>query len=79
MDELEADAEEHPTEDDRDDTEEQPGRKLLKRELRAQAFKRREDSARILRDYENLVVWYDRLDANRECRERTIRTIVLYP
>ena len=53
-----------------EDTDKQPERKLLKRELRAQALKRLEDSARTLRDYENLVAWYDRLDANRERRER---------
>ncbi len=71
IDELEADAEEHPIEDDGDDTgDEQPERKLLKRELRAQALKRLEDSARTLRDYENLVAWYDRLDANRQRKER---------
>ena len=45
-------------------------RKLLKRELREQALKRLEDSARTLKDYENLVVWYDRLDANRQRKER---------
>lgn len=50
--------------------EEQSGRKLVKRELRAQALKRLEDSARTLRDYENLVAWYDRLDANRQRKER---------
>ena len=58
---------ENPIEDDGDDTgDEQPERKLLKRELRAQALKRLEDSARTLKDYENLVAWYDRLDANRQ-------------
>ena len=71
IDELEADAEEHPIEDDDDDTgDEQPERKLLKRELRAQALKRLEDSARTIRDFENLVAWYDRLDANRQRKER---------
>ena len=71
IDEIEADAAEHPIEDDTDDTgDEQPERKLLKRELRAQALKRLEDSARTLRDYENLVAWYDRLDANRQRKER---------
>lgn len=70
IDEIEADAQEHPIEDDGEDTDEQPERKLLKRELKAQALKRLEDSARTLRDYENLVAWYDRLDANRERRER---------
>ena len=71
IDELEADAEEHPIEDDGDDTgDEQPERKLLKRELRAQSLKRLEDSARTIRDFENLVAWYDRLDANRQRKER---------
>ena len=71
IDEIEADAEEHPIEDDGEDAEdEQPERKLLKRELRAQALKRLEDSARTLKDYENLVAWYDRLDANRQRKER---------
>lgn len=71
IDELEADAEEHPIEDDGDDTgDEQPERKLLKRELRAQALKRLEDSARTIRDFENLVAWYDRLDTNRQRKER---------
>ena len=71
IDEIEGDAAENPIEDDGDDTgDEQPERKLLKRELRAQALKRLEDSARTLKDYENLVAWYDRLDANRQCKER---------
>ena len=71
IDEIEADAAENPIEDDSDDSsDEQPERKMLKRELRAQALKRLEDSARTLKDYENLVAWYDRLDANRQRRER---------
>lgn len=71
IDEIEADAAENPIEDDGDDTgDEQPERKLLKRELQAQALKRLEDSARTLKDYENLVAWYDRLDANRQRKER---------
>ena len=71
IDEIEADAAENPIEDDSDDYgDEQPERKLLKRELRTQALKRLEDSARTLKDYENLVAWYDRLDANRQRRER---------
>lgn len=40
------------------------------RRPRAQALKRLEDSARTLKDYENLVAWYDRLDANRQRKER---------
>ena len=71
IDEIEADAAENPIEDEGDDTgDEQPERKLLKRELQAQALKRLEDSAQTLRDYENLVAWYDRLDANRQRKER---------
>lgn len=71
IEEIEADAAENPITDDGDDTgDEQPERKLLKRELRAQALKRLEDSARTLKDYENLVAWYDRLDANRQRKER---------
>lgn len=71
IDEIEADAVENPIEDDNDDAgDEQPERKLLKRELRAQALKRLEDSARTIKDYENLVAWYDRLDANRQRKER---------
>ena len=69
IDELEADAKENPIEDE-DTDDEQPDRKLLKRELREQALKRLEDSARTLKDYENLVAWYDRLDANRQRKER---------
>ena len=80
IDEIEADAAENPIEDDGDDAgEEQPERKLLKRELRAQALKRLEDSARTLKDYENLVAWYDRLDANRQRKGDFIDTIFYCP
>lgn len=68
IEELEADAEEHPFEDDTD--EEEPERKKLKRELRAEALARLEDSARTQRDFENVIAWWDKLDANRERRER---------
>ena len=64
--EIEADAKEKPI----DDENEQSERKLLKRELRAQALKRLEDSARTLTDFKNVSAWWDRLDANRERRER---------
>lgn len=63
--EIEADAKENPIEDD-----EQSERKLLKRELKAQALKRLEDSARTVTDFKNVAAWWDRLDANRERRER---------
>ena len=68
IEELEADAEEHPFEDGTD--EEESERKKLKRELRAEALARLEDSARTQRDFENVIAWWDRLDANRERRER---------
>ena len=64
--EIEAYAKEKPIEDD----DEQPERKLLKRELRAQALARLEDSARTVTDFKNVAAWWDRLDANRERRER---------
>lgn len=68
IEELEANAEKHPFEDGTD--EEEPERKKLKRELRAEALARLEDSARTPRDFENVIAWWDRLDANRERRER---------
>lgn len=68
IDQLEADAEEHPFEEDTGD--EEPERKKLKREIQAEALARLEDSARTRRDFENVIAWWDRLDANRERRER---------
>ena len=65
---LEADAEEHPFEDDAGD--EEPERKKLKRELRAEALARLEDAARTQKDFENVIGWWDKMDANRERRER---------
>ena len=58
IEELEADAEEHPFEDGTD--EEEPDRKKLKRELRAEALARLEDSARTQREFENVIAWRDR-------------------
>ena len=68
IDHLEADAEEHPIEDDTGD--EEPERKKLQRELRAEALTRLEDAARTQKDFEKVVAWWDKLDANRERRER---------
>lgn len=65
IDETEAEVKENPIEDD-----EQSELKLLKRELKAQALKRLEDSARTVTDFKNVSAWWDRLDANRERRER---------
>lgn len=58
IEELEADAEEHPFEDGTD--EEEPEHKKLKRELRAEALARLEDSARTQREFENVIAWRDR-------------------
>ena len=68
IDRLEADAAEHPFEDDAGD--EEPERKKLRRELRAEALARLEDAARTQRDFENVIAWWEKLDANRERRER---------
>ena len=68
IDELEADAAENPIEDDRPD--EDSERKKLKRELQAEALARLEDAARTVSDFEKVVAWWDKLDANRERRER---------
>ena len=68
IDNLEADAKEHPIEDAVSD--EEPERKKLQRELRAEALARLEDAARNTRDFENVIAWWDKLDANRERRER---------
>lgn len=45
-------------------------RKKLKRELEQEALVRLEDSARTEEDFENVVTWWNRLDANRERKKR---------
>lgn len=45
-------------------------RKKLKRELEQEALIRLEDSARTEEDFQNVVTWWNRLDANRERKER---------
>lgn len=47
-----------------------PQRKLLKREMDALALKRLEDAARTENDFLNVIDWWDRLDRNRERKER---------
>lgn len=42
----------------------------LKRELEREALTRLEDAARTTEDFESVVAWWDRLDANRERKER---------
>ena len=45
-------------------------RKNLKRELEREALSRLEDAARTEEDFENVVTWWNRFDANRERKER---------
>lgn len=45
-------------------------RKKLKRELEQEALIRLEDSARPEENFQNVVTWWNRLDANRERKER---------
>lgn len=65
--ELQIEQDERPPEPDAD---EQPERKKLKRELQAEALTRLEDAARTPADFKKVTDWWDRLDANRERRER---------
>ncbi|MSS14045.1 hypothetical protein [Porcincola intestinalis] len=68
IEELENEAKESPP-DERDENE-APERKQLRREVEAASLARLEDAARTQADFENIVAWWDRLDANRERRER---------
>ena len=45
-------------------------RKKLKRELEREALSRLEDAARTEEDFQNVITWWNRLDANRERKER---------
>lgn len=47
-----------------------PEKKKLKRELKAEALARLEQSARTASDYTKVVDWWDTLDRNRERKER---------
>ena len=51
-------------------TPEPPAKKKLKREMEREALARLESAARTEKDFENIIKWWDRLDANRERRER---------
>ena len=53
-----------------DEDEPENERKQLKRDVEAEALKRLEDAARTVEDFNNVVDWWDRLDANRERKER---------
>lgn len=65
--ELAIEQDEHPIEPE---TDELPEKKKLKRELRAEALLRLENAARTRAEFENVISHWDKLDANRERRER---------
>ncbi len=66
--ESELEQDEHPFNEA--DEGEPSERVRLKRELNAEALARLEDAARTEKDFQNVIDWWDRLDANRERRER---------
>ena len=49
---------------------EPPAKQKLKRELEQEALARLESAARTVPEWNNVIAWWDRLDANRERRER---------
>ena len=49
---------------------EPPAKRKLKRELEREALSRLESAARTVSDWNDVIAWWDRLDANRERRER---------
>ncbi len=49
---------------------EPPAKKKLKRELKAEALARLEAAARTLPEFENVIAWWYKPDANRKRRER---------
>ena len=75
--ESELEQDEHPRDyaaelDDEDEEDEAAPKndKRLKREILAEALKRTEESARTLKDFQGVIAEWDRLDRNRERRER---------
>lgn len=56
--------------DDKCNIEETSGKKRLKRELEAEALARIENAARTPKDFEEVIKWWDRIDANRERKQR---------
>ncbi len=64
LEEMDAQALETP------ELEEAPSRKKLKRELEEEALTRLEDAARTEAEFQNVVSWWDKRDANRERKER---------
>lgn len=65
--ELELEQDELPQTASPDDP---PAKKKLKRELEQEALARLEAAARTIPEWNNVIAWWDRLDANRERRER---------
>lgn len=51
-------------------TDDLPAKKKLKREIQQEALARLEDAARTAEDFRLVTEWWDKLDANREHRER---------
>ena len=75
--ESELEQDEHPRDyaaelEDEDEEDEAAPKsdKRLKREILAEALKRTEESARTLKDFQGVIAEWDRLDRNRERRER---------
>lgn len=52
------------------DSIEAPTREKLKRDIKAEALERLEQAARTPEDFEEVIEWWDRIDRNRERRER---------
>lgn len=67
VEEIEAELVEHPIDEE---SEGEPEQAKLKRELKAEALARLEDAARTPQDFRKVVQWWNRLDRNRERRER---------
>lgn len=65
--ELELEQDELPQTASPDDP---PAKKKLKRELEQEALARLEAAARTVPEWNNVIAWWDRLDANKERRER---------
>ncbi len=56
--------------EEKEELEAEAGRKLLARELREVALRRYEESARTVQDFNNVHATWDKLDLNRERKER---------
>ncbi len=69
IEELDEEAEAFPDEEETEE-EEHPEKAKLKREIKAQALARLEDGARDLKDFQDIIDWWDKNDRARERRER---------